>query len=66
MDGRAISFPLVLVGGQNTIQLICSSTGTVQNATVKATLTDVASGSATQLSLTMQPGQSDQLIVTAP
>lgn len=66
MDGRTISFPLVLVGGQNTIQLICSSTGAVPNATVKATLTNVASGNATQLSLTMQPGQSDQLIVTAP
>lgn len=66
MDGRSLSFPLVLVGGQNTIQLICASTGSVQNATVKATLTNVASGNATQLSLTMQPGQSDSLIVTAP
>ena len=66
MDGRAISFPLVLVGGQNTIQLICASTGSVQNATVKATLTNVTGGNATQLSRTMQPGQNDTLIVNAP
>jgi hypothetical protein len=66
MDGRAISFPLVLVGGQNTIQLICTSTGTTPNATVKATLTNVASGNATQLSSTLQQGQSDSWIITAP
>jgi hypothetical protein len=66
MDGRPISFPLVLVGGQNTIQLNCTGTGAVQNATVQATLTNVTSGNATQLSRTMQQGQTDQLVVTAP
>ena len=66
MDGRAISFPLVLVAGQNRIDIVCTGTGAVQNATVEASLSNVSSGPMTQVSRTMQPGQSDTLIVNAP
>jgi hypothetical protein len=66
MDGRAISFPLVLVPGQNNIDIITTSAGAVPNTIVEATLNNVTSGPLTQVSRTMQPGQSDTLIVTAP
>ncbi|HTP11682.1 MAG TPA: hypothetical protein VMP08_25685 [Anaerolineae bacterium] len=66
LDGRAISFPLVLVGGQNKIDIICTGTGAVANAIVEATLSNVSSGPATQVSHVMQPGQGDTLIVNAP
>ncbi len=66
LDGRKISFPLVLVAGQNKIDVICTGTGVVQNAIVEATLSNVSSGPATQLSHVMQPGQGDTLIVNAP
>ena len=66
MDGRAISFPLVLVAGQNTIELVCTSVGAVPNAIVEASLSNVSSGPATQVSRALQQGQSDTIIVTAP
>ncbi len=66
LDGRKISFPLVLVGGQNKIDIICTSTGAVKNAIVEASLSNVSSGPATQVSRTLQPGQGDTLIVNAP
>jgi hypothetical protein len=66
LDGRAISFPLVLVGGQNKIDVICTGTGAVQNAIVEASLSNVSSGPTTQVSHVMQPGQGDTLIVNAP
>jgi hypothetical protein len=66
LDGRAISFPLVLVAGQNTIEVVCTSTGAVPNAIVEASLSNVSSGAATQVSRALQPGQADNLIVTAP
>lgn len=66
LDGRAISFPLVLVAGQNTIEIISTGTGQVANAIVELTLSNVSSGPTTQVSRTLQPGQGDTLIVTAP
>jgi hypothetical protein len=66
MDGRAISFPLVLVAGQNTIDIITTGAGVVPNTLVEATLSNVTSGPATQVSHVMQPGQGDTLIVNAP
>jgi hypothetical protein len=66
MDGRAISFPLVLVAGQNTIEIVCTSTGAVPNAIVELTISNVSSGAATQSSRALQVGQSDTLMVTAP
>ncbi len=66
MDGRPISFPLVLVGGQNTIQVVCTNMGAVPPTLVEASLSNVSSGPATQVSRAMQQGQSDTLIVTAP
>jgi len=66
LDGRAISFPLVLVAGQNKIDIICTGTGAVPNAVVEASLSNVSSGPMTQVSRTMQPGQGDTLIVNAP
>jgi hypothetical protein len=66
MDGRKISFPLVLVAGQNTIDIVCTSTGAVPNAIVELSLSNVSSGPATQVSRALQPGQSDTVIVTAP
>jgi hypothetical protein len=66
LDGRAISFPLVLVAGQNKIDVICIGTGAVQNAVVEASLSNVSSGPTTQVSHVMQPGQGDTLIVNAP
>jgi hypothetical protein len=66
LDGRAISFPLVLVAGQNKIDVICTGTGAVQNAVVEASLSNVSSGPTTQVSHVMQPGQGDTLIVNAP
>jgi hypothetical protein len=66
LDGRAISFPLVLVAGQNKIDIICTSTGAVPNAVVEASLSNVSSGPTTQVSHVMQPGQGDTLIVNAP
>ncbi len=66
MDGRAISFPLVLNGGQNTIELVCRSVGAVPNAIVEASLNNVSSGPTTQVSRALQQGQSDTIIVNAP
>ena len=66
LDGRAISFPLVLVAGQNKIDIICTGSGAVANTLVEATLSNVSSGPATQVSHVMQPGQGDTLIVNAP
>ncbi len=66
MDGRAISFPLVLVGGQNTIQVVATNTGAVPPTIVELTLNNVSSGPATQISRALQQGQSDTVIVTAP
>ena len=66
MDGRAISFPLVLVAGQNTIEVICTGAGAVPNTLVEATLSGVTSGPATQSSQVLQPGQVASFIVTAP
>ena len=66
LDGRAISFPLVLVAGQNKIDIICTGSGAVANTLVEATLSNVTSGPTTQVSHVMQPGQGDTLIVNAP
>jgi len=66
LDGRSISFPLVLVGGQNTIEIICTGAGTVPPAIVELSLSHVSSGPATQVSRALQPGQADNVIVTAP
>ncbi len=66
MDGRAISFPLVLVAGQNTIEVIVTNAGVVPPTLVELTLSNVSSGNATQVSRALQPGQSDTLMVTAP
>jgi hypothetical protein len=66
LDGRAISFPLVLVAGQNKIDVICTGSGAVANTLVEATLSNVSSGPTTQVSHVMQPGQGDTLIVNAP
>jgi hypothetical protein len=66
MDGRAISFPLVLVGGQNAIEVICTNMGAVPPTIVEASLSNVSSGPATQVSRALQQGQSDTITVTAP
>lgn len=66
MDGRAISFPLVLVAGQNTIDIVSTNAGAVPNTIVEATLSNVSSGPMTQVSRALQPGQSDRIVVTAP
>jgi hypothetical protein len=66
MDGRAISFPLVLVAGQNTIEIVCTNAGAVPPAIMELTLNNVSSGPATQVSRALQQGQSDTVIVTAP
>jgi hypothetical protein len=66
MDGRAISFPLVLVAGQNKIDIICTGAGVVPNTIVEATISNISSGPTTQVSHVMQPGQGDTLIVNAP
>ena len=66
MDGRAISFPLVLVAGQNKIDIITTGAGVVPNTIVEASLSNVSSGTAIQSSHVMQPGQGDTLIVNAP
>jgi|GEM_PF-7037755 hypothetical protein len=66
MDGRKISFPLVLVAGQNTIEIVCTNAGVVPPAIVELTLSNVSSGNTTQVSRALQPGQTDTLIVTAP
>jgi hypothetical protein len=66
LDGRAISFPLVLVAGQNTIEVFCTNAGVVPPAIVELSLNNVSSGPATQVSRALQPGQSDKVIVTAP
>jgi hypothetical protein len=66
LDGRAISFPLVLVAGQNTVEVYCTGAGVVPPAIVELSLSNVSSGPATQVSLALQPGQSDKVIVTAP
>jgi hypothetical protein len=66
MDGRSISFPLVLVAGQNTIEVYCTGAGVVPPAIVELSLSNVSSGPATQVSRALQPGQSDTVMVTAP
>jgi hypothetical protein len=66
LDGRAISFPLVLVAGQNTIEIVCTNAGVVPPAIVELSLNNVTGGPATQVSRALQPGQVDNLIVTAP
>ena len=66
MDGRAISFPLVLVAGQNTIEVIVTNMGAVPPTLVELTISNVSSGNATQVSRALQQGQSEALIVTAP
>jgi hypothetical protein len=66
LDGRAISFPLVLVAGQNTIEIVCTNAGVVPPAIVELTLSNVSAGNTTQVSRALQAGQSDTLIVTAP
>ena len=66
LDGRAISFPLVLVAGQNTIEIVCTNAGAVPPAIVELTLSNVSAGNTTQVSRALQAGQSDTLIVTAP
>ncbi len=66
MDGRAISFPLVLVAGQNTIDIVSTNAGSMPNTIVEATLSNVSSGPTTQVSRALQPGQSDRIVVTAP
>ena len=66
LDGRSISFPLVLVAGQNTIDIVCTGAGAAPNTIVELSLSNVSSGPATQVSKTLQPGQSDTVIVTAP
>jgi hypothetical protein len=66
LDGRAISFPLVLVAGQNTIEVVCTGAGAVPPAIVELTLSNVSSGPTTQISRALQPGQADSLIITAP
>lgn len=66
LDGRKISFPLVLVAGQNTIEVVCTGAGAVPPAIVELTLSNVSSGPATQVSRALQPGQVDSVIVTAP
>ena len=66
LDGRKISFPLVLVAGQNTIEIVCTNAGAVPPAIVELTLSNVSAGNSTQVSRALQAGQSDTLIVTAP
>ena len=66
LDGRKISFPLVLVAGQNTIEIVCTNAGAVPPAIVELTLSNVSAGNTTQVSRALQAGQSDTLIVTAP
>jgi hypothetical protein len=66
LDGRAISFPLVLIAGQNKIDILCTGTGQIANTIVEATLSNVSSGPTTQVSHVMQPGGGDTLIVNAP
>jgi hypothetical protein len=66
LDGRKISFPLVLVAGQNTIEVICTNMGVVPPTIVEASLSNVSSGPATQVSRALQQGQTDTIIVTAP
>jgi hypothetical protein len=66
MDGRAISFPLVLVAGQNTIDIVSTNAGAVPNTLVEASISNVTSGPMTQVSRALQPGQSDRIIITAP
>jgi len=66
LDGRSISFPLVLVAGQNTIEIVCTNAGAVPPAIVELTLSNVSAGNSTQVSRALQAGQSDTLIVTAP
>jgi hypothetical protein len=66
LDGRAISFPLVLVAGQNTLEIVCANAGAVPPAIVELTLSNVSSGPATQVSRALQPAQLDTVIVTAP
>jgi hypothetical protein len=66
LDGRAISFPLVLVAGQNTIEVVATNLGVVPPTIVELTLSNVTSGPATQVSRALQQGQSDTVIVTAP
>ena len=66
MDGRAISFPLVLVTGQNTIEVVATNVGVVPPTIVELTISNVSSGNTTQVSRALQVGQSDTLMVTAP
>jgi hypothetical protein len=66
LDGRAISFPLVLVAGQNTIEVVATGAGQAPNTIVELSLSNVSSGPATQVSKALQPGQIDTLVVTAP
>ena len=66
LDGRKISFPLVLQAGQNTIEIFCTNAGAVPPAIVELTLSNVSAGNSTQVSRALQAGQSDTLIVTAP
>jgi hypothetical protein len=66
MDGRKISFPLVLVAGQNTIEVVATNLGAVPPTIVELTISNVSSGNATQVSRVLQQGQSDTLMITAP
>ena len=66
MDGRPVSLPLVLNAGQNTVQVVVTNAGAVPPTIVELTLSNVTSGSATQVSRALQVGQSDTLTVTAP
>jgi hypothetical protein len=66
MDGRKISFPLVLQAGQNTIEVVVTNMGAVPPTIVELTLSNVTSGPATQVSRALQQGQSDTVSVTAP
>ena len=66
LDGRKTTLPIVLVSGQNTIETVVANAGVVPGATVELTLSNVTAGNTTQVSRTMQQGQSDTLMVTAP
>jgi hypothetical protein len=66
LDGRPITFPFILVPGQNTVEVVANSAGTAGAMIAEVTISNVTSGNPVQTTSALQAGQSESMIITAP
>jgi hypothetical protein len=66
LDGRFVSIPLSLYSGANQVQFQVNSEGTTALAVFEIQVSNVSSGSPSQVSRALRAGESEVITITAP